>query len=491
MTNKTSLLRLGLTSVAGLTGAAVAAAAVAVLILVPMPAFTGEAPSTTVNPAPSDQLRVCQGPLVQTIAQGADATTFLSNGSPVVATDSPDSRVMTVDLDAVDNEAPASIGTPSVITVPASEGSEKQPLLAGNVLQLATSEDLAGLATAACAEPGNDMWLVGGATDVGRTTLIMLSNPTTVTASVTFEIYSENGYIESVNDSGVIVEPGQQRIISLAGYAPDVVSPVVRVLSKGGQVLATMQQSVTRTLQPSGVEFINPSAMPNTTQIIPGVYLTGHAEHDDTEHGAIMSDMESAIRVLVPGMDEAKITLQVISSTGESTEIESELAGQHTVQLPFVGIEDGTYTVVVSADKPILAGVRTVFDGVAPVEPVSAGTTPTPGSGGDFAWFTSGNALGDELLMPIPAGPAPTVSFYNPTRSDVTVTISAKGSKDIVLEVASGGMVTSPLAAATNYTATGTTGLIGGLTFSGTGVASAITLNPANQLGSAITVYTR
>lgn len=491
MTNKISLLRLGLTSVAGLTGATVAAGVVAALILVPMPSYSGQPPATTVNPTPSDQRRVCAGPLVQTIAQGSDATTFLSNGTPEVVTDSPDSRVMTVDLDAVDNEAPSSLGTPSVITVPASKDAEVQPLLAGTVYQLATSEDLAGLATAACAEPGNDMWLVGGATDVGRTTLMMLSNPTTVTATVTFEVYGEAGYVESTDKSGVIVEPGQQRIISLAGYAPDVTAPVVRVISKGGQVLATMQHSVTRTLQPAGVEFVNPGAMPNTTQIMTGVYLSGHAEHDDVEYGAISSDLEPAVRVLVPGVDEAKITLQVISSTGESVEIESKLAGQHTIQLPFVDIEDGTYTVIVSADKPILAGVRTIADGIAPAEPVSEGTTPAPSSGGDFAWFSAGSALNDQILMPIPAGTAPTVSFYNPTRKDAKVTISTSGAKDIVLEVAAGGMVTSPLTADKNYTAEGTGGLIGGLTFAGAGVTSAISLNPASQLGSAITVYTR
>jgi hypothetical protein len=52
-------------------------------------------------------------------------------------------------------------------------------------------------------------------------------------------------------------------------------------------------------------------------------------------------------------------------------------------------------------------------------------------------------------------------------------------------------MASTQLKASTRYTLTGTAGLIGGLTYIGTGVGSSIALNPANVLGSPITVYPR
>jgi hypothetical protein len=99
--------------------------------------------------------------------------------------------------------------------------------------------------------------------------------------------------------------------------------------------------------------------------------------------------------------------------------------------------------------------------------------------------------LTDQILVPVPAGPAPTVTFYNPANRTAEVTLSAQGKKDISLTVKAGEMVTTPLSADAKYTVKGVQGLVGGLTFTGAGIGSAIALNPANVLGSSITVYPR
>ena len=38
--------------------------------------------------------------------------------------------------------------------------------------------------------------------------------------------------------SGIVVKAGAQRVIPLAGFAPDVAAPVVHVTASGGQVVA-------------------------------------------------------------------------------------------------------------------------------------------------------------------------------------------------------------------------------------------------------------
>ncbi|MEY4040175.1 MAG: hypothetical protein RLZZ52_1043 [Actinomycetota bacterium] len=235
MSNKTKLVRAGITGVTGIVGAGIAAAVIAALALLPMPSYTGTSPSLTVAPAPSDQRRVCQGPLVQVMANSTDASTFLSSGTPTTETYSPSNKVTQNNLDAVDNMAPDAMGAPTVLEVPAEKDSAEQPLLAGNQYQQTSSDELSGLATAACSEPANDSWLVGGSTDLGRTALLMLANPTGVTATVSFEIFGESGYIDAVSQEGIIVLPGEQRIVSLAAYAPDVVEPVVHVRCGLGQ----------------------------------------------------------------------------------------------------------------------------------------------------------------------------------------------------------------------------------------------------------------
>jgi hypothetical protein len=395
-----------------------------------------------------------------------------------------------------------------VVAVPAVPDSEEQPLLSGNQLQTAVGDELSGLAGAACAEPSNDAWLVGGATDLGRTTLVMLSNPTDVTATVTMTVWSEMGLIEAITTEGLIVLPGEQRIVSLAAYAPDAIAPVVHLVSTGGRVLASLQHSVMRTLQPSGVEWVNPGVGPNTTQVMPGVFLMSHHEHDDSEMGAVLSDIEPAVRVLAPGKEDADVTVTVLSESGETIEIESRLKANTVVQFPFIGIEDGIYTVIVTADKPIVAAVRTVQD--ADADPTKIGTheedhSETPAEapaenlevepiaygGGDFTWFSPSARLVADTVLPLPAGANPLLTLYNPSPKVIEVTVSAGGQQDVVLTLDPKQMASTQLQASTRYTLTGTAGLIGGLTYIGTGVGSSIALNPANVLGTPITVYPR
>lgn len=521
MSNKTKLVRAGITGVTGLVGAGIAAAAIAALALLPMPTYVGSAPSLTVAPAPSDQRRVCQGPLVQVMANSTDATTFLSSGTPTTETYSPSSQVTQNSLDSVDNKAPDAMGTPTVLEVPAEQDAEQQPLLAGNQYQQTSSEELSGLATAACSEPANDSWLVGGSTDLGRTALLMLSNPTGVTATVTFEIFGESGYVDAVSQEGIIVLPGEQRIVSLAAYAPDLVEPVVHVHSVGGQILASMQHSVTRKLQPSGVDWVSPGAGPNTSQIFPGVFLMGATKQAEDEHAAVQSDLEPTVRVLVPGTQDAEVKLKLISESGETESITTRVKAQTTVQLPFADVADGTYTVMVTADQPIVAGVRTLQS--APADPSTVGTqpapqptvtptptpTPTPSgtstpapseqpvvapmplAGGDFTWFSSSTRLTGDVALPIPAGLNPSLTLYNPGSKSVTAVLSARGEEDVTLTLDRSQMSTVPLRAGVRYTLTGAQGLLGGLTFVAQGLGSSIALNPANVLGSSLTIYPR
>jgi len=176
----------------------------------------------------------------------------------------------------------------------------------------------------------------------------------------------------------------------------------------------------------------------------------------------------------------------------------STIKAKKVAQLPLAGVKDGTYTVILTSQEPLVAGIRTIQGATsgaavptAPVDPAAPVTPAAAETGGDFTWLSSASFLTDQILIPVPAGPAPTVTFYNPANRTAEVTLSAQGKKDITLKVKAGEMVTTPLVADSKYTAKGVEGLVGGLTFSGSGIGSAIALNPANVLGSSITVYPR
>jgi hypothetical protein len=475
MMTKISVLRVGLTGLAGIIGAGIAVVTVGALIALPLPTISATAPSFTVQPTSGSQQRVCAGPLLQVMSQKGNAVAYYSNGRPDVVSFSQGATAEVAKLAVPDNQAAGSLGSPTVYSAPiVNDGS--LVALAASQGQKAVGESLSGYAADACAEPSNDSWLVGGSTEVGRTTLLLLSNPTSVTASVAVEVFGEQGLVGASVSKGVFVEAGEQRILSLAGLAPDVIAPVVHVTSTGGKVLASLQHSVMRTLTPAGIEVVNASAIPATTQIMTGVVLTGQQVSAGSEHGAVTSDLESAVRVLVPGTVSATVRVRVIPVSGTATEIESTVSGQTVVQFPFAGIVDGTYAVEVTSDQPIVAGVRTV---------------QSSASGGDFTWVSSVAPGGDTVVVPVPVGPAPVLSLFNSGEEPVVATLRTGDTAPVTVRVAAGALVTRPLVAGAVYTLEGAGGLLGGVTFSGSGVGSAIALQPANQMSAPVTVYPR
>jgi hypothetical protein len=223
---------------------------------------------------------------------------------------------------------------------------------------------------------------------------------------------------------------------------------------------------------------------------------------------------------LVPGTEEAEVNLTLISESGETQAISTRVKPQKTVQLPFTDVADGTYTVIVTSDKPVVAGVRTVQSATAdpsgvnvqsapqtsatpapsatPGAPVAAVTpgeqpavAPVPLAGGDFTWFSSSTRLTGDVALPIPAGLNPTLTLYNPGTTTITAVLSARGEEDVTVTLERSGMATVALRAGVRYSLTGAQGLLGGMTFVAQGLGSSIALNPANVLGSSLTIYPR
>ncbi|WP_298122454.1 DUF5719 family protein, partial [uncultured Aurantimicrobium sp.] len=212
MTKTTKAIRAGITGVTGLVSAGAVALGIAALVTLPLPGYVGDAPVMSVAPVPAVQQRVCPGPLVEAISRGTEDITFISASQPEYSESSSEKNFDNSWLNAIDNQNGALFAAPKVISVPPAASAEEAPLLAGNQLQETASETLSGLAAASCTEPANDLWLVGGSTEVGRTTLLTLANPTEVTATVSLEVFTEQGYIDASSE-GIIVLPGEQRII--------------------------------------------------------------------------------------------------------------------------------------------------------------------------------------------------------------------------------------------------------------------------------------
>ncbi|ANP71619.1 DUF5719 family protein [Cryobacterium arcticum] len=483
MATKRRVAIIGVRLTAGLVGIAGVILVVGGAALVPWPSIVDVAPSTLVTPVASDQVRVCPGPLL-TLAEDssqAEAATSVGRYDTVYsartqASDSTEVDVERSQLVAADNTQSDRDGGPLALSVPVEEGATDAPLVAGAQSQTVSSETVGGLAVAACTEASSDSWLVSGSTDVGRTSLVLLSNPTTVVASVNLTVYGEAGLVEAPGSTGILVQPGAQRIVSLAGLAPNLRSPVVRVQATGGQVAASLQQSVVRGIQPGGVELAGPTAGPSTTQIIPGVVVNDQQAADASVDAGAVSEDTPSVRILVPGTTAATVSVGVQSEDGTSTgtSLEVDIQAGVATEVPLSGVGAGNYTVRLSADQPLVAGAVTTTSG-----------TISP----DFTWSSAAATQDSDFLVAVAAGPSPALHLANTTGSDTALTLTPESGPATELTVPAGQSIVVPVEASARYLVEGGAGIAATVGYTGDGQSSAYALSPIGPMAAAIPVY--
>ena len=458
----------------GVVGIVVGAIALGAAAFLPLPSHSSAPLSRVVTPVGTAQQRVCAGPLLAIGgAAGQPATVLTSSGTPSVRYSQSAGSAALRPLTATDNTTGRA---PALLTL-APDSGVHSPIVTGSQTEQIASGDLVGLAAAGCAEPATDSWLIGGATETGRTTLVSLSNPSNVTAVVTLGIFSETGAVSAIGTDGISVPPGSQRVFSLAGFAPDVVSPVVRVQSRGGQVVANLQQSVVRTLEPGGVDIVGTSAAPSTLTTIPGLVLSNEAGVAARQAESGFTDLRSVIRLFVPGSVQAKAEIMITPEDGSAapSPVRIVLQAGMVSEVPLDSYPDGSYTVRVITDQPVVAAARVSTVG-------ATGKT-------DFAWDTSAATISNRALVVVAPGPSPTLHLANPTQKIVSATFSEVGEAAQQLTIPAGGAIAQPVTSGSHYSVTGFDSLAMSVSYLGDGELAGFAVSTSAPTAAPIRVY--
>lgn len=466
--------------VGGTLGLALVAATVAAAGWLPLPTVMTPPPSATIVPTPAAQQRLCPGPILRLGGTSGQDISTISSPAQANVSYSATRAVTQGTLAATDN---VSHMLPVLVTLPAGGAGA----LAASQSQMVAAADLAGFAAAACLEPGNETWLVGGSTATGRTTLITLSNPSKVSATVDLSIFSERGRISAPGSTGIVVPAGSQRILPLAGFAPGAQSPVVHVLSRGGQIVANLQQSIVRTLDPGGIDIVAPASAPATSTVIPAIVLSNTSARLARASAPGYQDLQTVLRLFVPqttvattGAASVKATVHIIPegvpagvpAAGSSFSLSADTG--RVLDVPLDIPVDGNYTVTVTADRPLVAAVRMSTVG-------STGAT-------DFAWAAGASALTAPVQLSIASGPSPELHLANPGSTPVTLQLaSAAGSRAV--PVPADGTVVVPVTSGAGYTLTGFGSLRAAVSYLGDGTVSGFALYPSRPAAEAVTVY--
>jgi hypothetical protein len=461
----------GVRVVAGTVGLAVAAAAIAAAALVPLPTIARTPHPLTVQPVPTAQELVCPGSLLRLGDEtGQGASTASAIGEASLRYDASGGEVTAAPL-----AASGAVGSPVLISSPVGSTADDEILVSGAQAEVASTGEFGGLAATDCVGVATDTWLVGGSTWVGRTTLVSLANPSDTVSTVSLEIAAEDGAIRAPGATGIVVQPHSQRVLSLAGFAPDVELPVVHVESRGGQIVANLQQATVRGLEPGGVDIIGATASPSTTQVIPGVVVTG-ADAVATRIGEEgFSDLATVVRVYVPGDEPTTAQVSVIADDGSPTgaSFSVELEPGVVDDLPIDGLVDGNYTVSVDTTVPVVAGVR--------VSTVATSVDPAVPGASDFAWLAASPALDDDALVTIAPADNPRVHLYNSTSKAAEVTLSGGEGDDITLTVEPRASASVAVTAGSTYEISDFASLEGAVSYTGPGAIAGYPVQPPAQ----------
>jgi hypothetical protein len=332
----------------------------------------------------------------------------------------------------------------AVVESPAT-GAATPPLLAGVQSTIAVGGDLRGLATTTCVAASSDTWLVGGATTTGHRLRLLLANPAATTAVVDVAVHGPEGPVRAPSGEGIDVAPRSSRAVFVDAMAPDLDRVAVHVSARAGRVQATLHSSVLRGLTPGGTDDVPPAAPPSRRLVVPGIAVAAGAASDDvTPEDDDESDGEerpvtgrpgaSAVRVAVPGAEEAVVSVRLLGPEGEvrtRRPAATNVPGGGVVDIPLTGLPAAVYSAVVTADVPVVAGALVGRGGgggpaelawTAATRPLTAGrlVTTVPTTTNYLALAAAGHSgqvllrevfprgrLGPERVLDVYAGQSP------------------------------------------------------------------------------------
>ncbi|WP_291377581.1 DUF5719 family protein [Demequina sp.] len=294
--------------------------------------------------------------------------------------------------------------------------------------------DIEGWAALTCAQPSFDQWLVGGATTLGSSTRLVLSNPSTAPTEVTVTIYGPLGARE---DQVLLpIAPGDsvQRLIE--GVATQMSAIVLRVEATGPGVVAALQDSRLEGFQPAGTTWVGASA-PATDSAIPVVNADAQAVRNDDAASGNTDTGSATPAVAIPGPavtvrlmapDGARVELSLVSPEG----IESWSVGQAITLDPGVVTDidvptDRLGAIEVRSDEPVLASARTVV-ARAPREGLAADVAY------DHTWVPAMDVRTPTTLSAVVPSDGARLAVYSPVAAQVEVLGDADevvGSADI------------------------------------------------------------
>lgn len=290
---------------------------------------------------------------------------------------------------------------PSPITAHYPVSSEQLPQVVGSTYGVMEQGDLRGMVAGTCFTPSSTTWLVGGETEVGSSTQLVLTNPAETPARVRVQGWSGVGPIGS--EVVELVEPGTTKVV-LTETMERTDRLAYHITTEGGQVGAYLVTFSLDGIVPQGVSYVTPGAQPALDTFVGPLHLD---EYDQ--------DYQAHLRIANPGDEASEVAVTLFGPEGAQ-----ELGGTDglTVEagavsdIPLATGQAGDYTLHINTTQPVVAGAYMTMEGSHDSD---LGGTPS-----DISWLPSAQPA-SELLLPTPEDSRALVA--NPSADEVSLKV--------------------------------------------------------------------
>lgn len=174
----------------------------------------------------------------------------------------------------------------------------------GYQYQIVDVQRMGGETMTNCQSGKSESWLLSARTTPGNESLLILTNPDSVSALVDIDFYGTEGYLGS---EAVAIAPGEVERLNLARYAPGEVAVGLKIASQGARVAAFSQHKSNIGLSATGIS-VSSAWQPGMETDVLSV-LVGDEEYAP-------ADRAPTLYLLNPSSDPVAATISATSSTG-------------------------------------------------------------------------------------------------------------------------------------------------------------------------------
>jgi len=219
------------------------------------------------------------------------------------------------------------------------------PGVLGETVADAGSTRTSGLASAACVEPGRDLWFAAGSGQVGQRATLVVTNTAGAPAVVDVTVWTEDGPVAAAGTQDLGIPPTGSREISIDAVASGSEATAVHVAVYLGRVGAFLALREVDGADPLGLSWVAPSEPPSTLAYVPGVPRFG----------------ERVLRLANPGEEDAIASLRAVAGAGPFTPVGLQAIDVPAGQVVDVDLEpagDEAFALEVSSTQPVVSAVR-------------------------------------------------------------------------------------------------------------------------------------